>query len=125
MSAGAASASATAAGISALAAAGSAIAAGISSSSASSSASDASSSANHAKTSETNAADSLYTLLHTGITLQGAIYGAGGLLLPITTHFQENAVLPGNGSMTIPQGATSNRPPVPLTGMVRYNNTPS
>ena len=125
VSAGAASASATAAGISALAAAGSAIAAGISSSSASSSASDASSSANHAKTSETNAADSLYTLLHTGITLQGAIYGAGGLLLPITTHFQENAVLPGNGSMTIPQGATSNRPPVPLTGMVRYNNTPS
>ena len=121
--------SATAAGASALGAGASAIAAGLSAGSASSSASDASSSAASAVTSATNAqasatsaADSLNTLLHTGITLQGAIYGLGGLLNPITTSFSNNPVLPGSGAMTIPKGAVSQRPVTPIAGMVRYNS---
>ena len=124
-----ASGAATAAGVSALGAGASAIAAGLSAGSASSSASDASSSAANAVTSATNAqasatsaADSLNTLLHTGITLQGAIYGSGGLLNPITTNFSNNPVLPGSGSMTIPNGTTTQRPATPIAGMVRYNN---
>jgi hypothetical protein len=124
-----ASGAATAAGVSALGAGASAIAAGLSAGSASSSASDASSSAASAVTSATNAqasatsaADSLNTLLHTGITLQGAIYGSGGLLNPITTNFSNNPVLPGSGSMTIPNGTTTQRPATPIAGMVRYNN---
>jgi hypothetical protein len=123
---------AAAASGSALAAAGSALAAGVSAGSASSSASDASSSASNAHTSETNAANSatsaqnsLNTLLNTGITLQGAVHGSGALLNPITTYFQDNAVLPGNGSMTIPKGTSSQRPPVPIAGMFRYNTAPN
>ena len=124
-----ASGAATAAGVSALGAGASAIAAGLSAGSASSSASDASSSAANAVTSATNAqasatsaADSLNTLLHTGMTLQGAIYGSGGLLNPITTNFSNNPVLPGSGSMTIPNGTTTQRPATPIAGMVRYNS---
>ena len=124
-----ASGAATAAGASALGAGASAIAAGLSAGSASSSASNASSSADHAATSATDAqasavsaADSLNTLLHTGITLQGAIYGSGGLLNPIPTNFSNNPVLPGSGSMTIPNGTTTQRPATPIAGMVRYNN---
>jgi|694.fasta_scaffold04925_11 hypothetical protein len=124
-----ASGAATAAGASALGAGASAIAAGLSAGSASSSASDASSSADYAATSATNAqasavsaADSLNTLLHTGITLQGAIYGSGGLLNPITTNFSNNPVLPGSEAMTIPKGTNTQRPATPIAGMVRYNN---
>ena len=124
-----ASGAATAAAASALGAGASAIAAGLSAGSASSSASDASSSADHAATSATNAAgsaesaaNSLNTLLTTGITLQGAIYGSGGLLNPITTSFSNNPVLPGSGAMTIPKGAVSQRPAIPIAGMVRYNS---
>ena len=124
-----ASGAATAAGASALGAGASAIAAGLSAGSASSSASDASSSAASAVTSATNAAgsaesaaNSLNTLLTTGITLQGAIYGSGGLLNPITTSFSNNPVLPGSGAMTIPKGAVSQRPATPIAGMVRYNS---
>ncbi len=124
-----ASGAATAAGASALGAGASAIAAGLSAGSASSSASNASSSADHAATSATNAqssavsaADSLNTLLHTGITLQGAVYGSGGLLNPILTNFSNNPVLPGSGAMTIPKGAVSQRPATPIAGMVRYNS---
>ncbi len=126
-----ASASATAAGASALGAGASAIAAAASAGSASSSASDASSSASQAQTSATNAANSatsaqnsLNTLLNTGITLQGAIHGAGALLSPITTYFQDNPVLPGNASMILPKGASSERPMVPIAGMFRYNTAP-
>lgn len=129
--AAAASASATAAGASALGAGASAIAAAASAGSASSSASDASSSASQAQTSATNAANSatsaqnsLNTLLNTGITLQGAIHGAGALLSPITTYFQDNPVLPGNASMILPKGASSERPMVPIAGMFRYNTAP-
>jgi hypothetical protein len=124
-----ASGAATAAAASALGAGASAIAAGLSAGSASSSASDASSSADHAATSATNAAgsaesaaNSLNTLLTTGITLQGAIYGSGGLLKPITTSFSNDPVLPGSGAMTIPKGAVSQRPATPIAGMVRYNS---
>ena len=124
-----ASGAATAAAASALGAGASAIAAGLSAGSASSSASDASSSADHAATSATNAAgsaesaaNSLNTLLTTGITLQGAIYGSGGLLNPITTSFSNDPVLPGSGAMTIPKGAVSQRPATPIAGMVRYNS---
>lgn len=124
-----ASGAATAAGASALGAGASAIAAGLSAGSASSSASNASSSADHAATSATDAqasavsaADSLNTLLHTGITLQGAIYGSGGLLNPIPTNFSNNPVLPGSGSMTLPKGTTTQRPATPIAGMVRYNS---
>ncbi len=124
-----ASGAATAAAASALGAGASAIAAGLSAGSASSSASDASSSADHAATSATNAAgsaesaaNSLNTLLTTGITLQGAIYGSGGLLNPITTNFSNDPVLPGSGAMTIPKGAVSQRPATPIAGMVRYNS---
>ena len=124
-----ASGAATAAGASALGAGASAIAAGLSAGSASSSASDASSSAASAATSATNAAgsaesaaNSLNTLLTTGITLQGAIYGSGGLLNPIPTNFSNNPVLPGSGSMIIPKGGVSQRPATPIAGMVRYNN---
>lgn len=127
-----ASASAGAAGVSALAAAGSALAAAASAGSASSSASDAASSASHAHTSETNAANSatsaqnsLNTLLNTGIILQGAIHGAGPLLSPITTYFQDNPVLPGNASMILPKGVSSQRPTVPIAGMFRYNTAPN
>jgi len=118
----------TAAG-SAAAAGASAIAAGLSAGSASSSASNASSSADRAATSATNAqssatgaADSLNTLLHTDITLQGAVYGSGGLLSPIPTNFSNNPVLPGSEAMTIPKGTTTQRPATPIAGMVRYNN---
>ena len=124
-----ASGAATAAGASALGAGASAIAAGLSAGSASSSASNASSSADHAATSATDAqasavsaADSLNTLLHTGITLQGAIYGSGGLLSPIPTNFSNNPVLPGSEAMTIPKGTNTQRPATPIAGMVRYNN---
>lgn len=130
-SAAAASASALGAGVSALGAGASAIAASASAGSASSSASDASSSASQAQTSATNAANSatsaqnsLNTLLSTGITLQGAIHGAGALLSPITTYFQDNPVLPGNASMILPKGASSERPMVPIAGMFRYNTAP-
>ena len=124
-----ASGAATAAGASALGAGASAIAAGLSAGSASSSASNASSSADHAATSATNAAgsaesaaNSLNTLLTTGITLQGAIYGSGGLLNPIPTNFSNNPVLPGSEAMTIPKGTNTQRPATPIAGMVRYNN---
>jgi hypothetical protein len=124
-----ASGAATAAGASALGAGTSAIAAGLSAGSASSSASNASSSADHAATSATDAqasavsaADSLNTLLHTGITLQGAVYGSGGLLSPIPTNFSNNPVLPGSEAMTIPKGTNTQRPATPIAGMVRYNN---
>ena len=127
----AASVSAAAALGSAVAAAASALSASSSSSSASSSASDAASSASQSQTSATNAANSatsaqnsLNTLLNTGITLQGAVYGSGGLLNPITTHFQNNAVLPGNESMIVPKGTSSQRPSVPIAGMIRYNTAP-
>ena len=131
-SAAVAAASALGAGVSAVAAATSALSASSSSSSASSSASDAASSASQSQTSATNAANSatsaqnsLNTLLNTGITLQGAVYGSGGLLNPITTHFQNNAVLPGNESMIIPKGTSSQRPSVPIAGMIRYNTSPA
>ena len=124
-----ASGAATAAGASALGAGASAIAAGLSAGSASISASDASTSADHAATSATDAqasavsaADSLNTLLHTGVTLQGAIYGSGDLLNPIPTNFSNNPVLPGSGSMTLPKGTTTQRPATPIAGMVRYNS---
>jgi len=122
-------AEATAAAASALGAGASAIAAGLSAGSASSSASNAPSSADHAATSATDAqasavsaADSLNTLLHTGITLQGAVYGSGGLLSPIPTNFSNNPVLPGSEAMTIPKGTNTQRPATPIAGMVRYNN---
>jgi hypothetical protein len=57
--------------------------------------------------------------------LQGAVYGSGGLLNPITTYFQNNAVLPGNESMIIPKGTSSQRPSVPISGMIRYNTSPA
>ncbi len=124
-SATAAAASALGAGASAIAAAASALSASSSSSSASSSASDAQTSATNAANSATSAQNSLNTLLNTGITLQGAVHGSGALLNPITTYFQDNAVLPGNGSMTIPKGTSSQRPSVPIAGMFRYNTAPT
>ena len=118
----AASGSATAAAGSATLAGASAIAAGLSAGSASSSASDASTSATNAENSATSAADSLNTLLHTGITLQGAVYGSGGLLNPITTVFQSNPVLPGSASATLPGGTTAQRPLTLTAGMIRFNS---
>lgn len=124
-SAAAAAGSALGAGVSAVAAAASALSASSSSSSASSSASQSQTSATNAANSAASAQNSLNTLLNTGITLQGAIYGSGGLLNPITTHFQNNAVLPGNESMIIPKGTSSQRPSVPISGMMRYNTDPT
>ena len=124
-SAAAAAGSALGAGVSALASAASAFSASSSASNASSSASQSQTSATNAANSATNAQNSLNTLLNTGITLQGAIYGSGGLLNPITTHFQNNAVLPGNESMIVPKGTSSQRPSVPISGMMRYNTDPT
>jgi len=125
--AGEASLSAGAASISAIAAAASALAAGGSAGSASSSASDASDSASKASTSEKaadqsaqDAATSLNTLLNTGITLEGAIKGSGNLRHPIMTQFEDNPVLPGKESVTLPGGNISDRPAVPIVGMLRY-----
>jgi len=125
--AAAASGSAGAAGISAGAAALSALAAAGSAGSASSSASDASSSASKANDSEKaagqsaqDAATSLNTLLNTGITLEGAIKGSGNLRNPIVTQFEDNPVLPGKASVTLPGGNLSDRPAVPIMGMLRY-----
>jgi hypothetical protein len=118
----AASGSATAAAGSATLAGASAIAAGLSAGSASSSASDASTSATNAANSATSAADSLNTLLHTGITLQGDVYGSGGLLNPITLSFSDNPVLPGAASATLPGGTTAQRPLTLTAGMIRFNS---
>ena len=125
----AASGSATAAAGSATLAGASAIAAGLSAGSASSSASDASTSATNAANSATSAgasatsaADSLNTLLHTGITLQGAVYGSGGLLNPINLSFSDNPVLPGAASATLPGGTTAQRPLTLTAGMIRFNS---
>ena len=128
-SATAATGSATAAAGSATLAGASAIAAGLSAGSASSSASDASTSATNAANSATSAgasatsaAASLNTLLHTGITLQGAVYGSGGLLNPITLSFSDNPVLPGAASATLPGGTTAQRPLTLTAGMIRFNS---
>lgn len=121
--------SATAAAASALGAGASAIAAGLSAGSASSSASDASTSATNAANSATSAgasatsaAASLNTLLHTGITLQGDVYGSGGLLNPITLNFSDNPVLPGVASVTLPGGTEEQRPIALVPGMIRFNS---
>lgn len=106
-SATAAAGSALGAGVSAFAAAGSALSASSSASDASSSASQSQTSATNAANSATSAQNSLNTLLNTGITLQGAIYGSGGLLNPLTTHFQNNPILPGNEYMMMPKGTSS------------------
>ena len=125
----AATGSATAAAGSATLAGASAIAAGLSAGSASSSASDASTSATNAANSATSAgasaksaADSLNTLLHTGITLQGDVYGSGGLLNPINLSFSDNPVLPGAASATLPGGTTAQRPLTLTAGMIRFNS---
>ena len=123
---------ALAAGISALRAGNNADDAAASATSASNSASAASASATSASESATSAANSatlaqnsLNTFLNTGIALQGAVYGSGSPSLPITTHFQQNPILPGAGSMTIPKGTTSERPLVPIAGMFRFNTDAS
>jgi len=119
-SATAALGSAGAAALSALAAAGSAGSASSSASDASSSASKASDSAKAADQSAQDAATSLNTLLNTGITLEGAIKGSGNLRHPIMTQFEDNPVLPGKESVTLPGGNISDRPAVPIVGMLRY-----
>ena len=118
----AATGSATAAAGSATLAGASAIAASLSAGSASSSASDASTSATNAANSATSATASLNTLLHTGITLQGDVYGSGGLLNPITLSFSDNPVLPGAASATLPGGTTAQRPLTLTAGMIRFNS---
>ena len=90
-------------------------------SNASNSANSAAFSASSASNSATSAQNSLDTFLNTGIVLQGAVYGAGSPSVPITTSFQANAVFPGNASVTIPVGTTTQRPSVLFAGMIRYN----
>ena len=96
-----------------------------SASAASASATSASESATSAANSATLAQNSLNTFLTTGISLQGAVYGSGSPSLPITTYFQQNPILPGAGSMTVPKGTTAERPIVPIAGMFRFNTDAS
>ena len=119
VSAAAASGSATAAGASAAGAALSAIAAAASASSASSSASDADHSSSNAGQSATKAENALNTLLNKNLVLNGSVYGSGLIKNAITTHFSDNPVLPGKGSVTIPVGTTAERPDNPVIGMMR------
>jgi hypothetical protein len=55
------------------------------------------------------------------VTLIGDITGSGNVGTNITTTFKQDPIFLGNGSLTIPEGTTIQRPVTPTGGMIRYN----
>ena len=65
----------------------------------------------------------LNTIESAPINVIGDVLGTGTLFTPIVTVFKPDPVFTGK-AMTIPSGASSQRPTVLIAGMVRYNSTP-
>jgi len=59
----------------------------------------------------------------TGTTDQTSVINGDGVAGSPTVGLANNPVLPGVASVTLPIGATSDRPTIPVNGMVRYNST--
>lgn len=85
------------------------------------SATNAANSATSASGSASSAAASLATFLGTNLVFSGAITASALVNTTIVTTFQSNAVFPGNGGITIPNGTTAQRAGV--AGTIRLNTT--
>lgn len=84
-------------------------------------AASASSAQSSADAAQTTANTAITRIDNLNITLQGDIIGTGNLNGPIPTTFIQNPVFHGNGSLTLPTGNISQRPPSLIPGMIRLN----
>ena len=69
------------------------------------------------------AANTWATRTITGTTDQIALTNGAGIAGDPTISIATDPILPGTGSVTVPDGTTGERPGTPVNGMLRYNTT--